>query len=104
MMGKRFDDVTIPAGLACRNAICRLWAPSIVDPDNDGFPDLVWVMGNVYPKWKLNSSIPVQTPRVINLNKLRTDRQAGPAIEAAHPSRGCAGDFDNDGDGYLASI
>ena len=75
------------------------------DLDNDGFPDLFLVTGNVFPEvaQKL-PQYPMNTPRVIlrNLGDGRFEElldSAGPAIATPHCSRGCAfGDFDNDGD------
>jgi hypothetical protein len=77
----------------------------MVDLDNDGLPDLFWVTGSVYPEIENKlPGYPFRTPRVIfrNLGAGRFEEligPAGPGIEAAHSSRGCAfGDFDNDGD------
>jgi enediyne biosynthesis protein E4 len=99
-----FDDVTVRAGIATENRYVS-WGAGIVDLDNDGFPDLFLVTGNVYPELeKAFPQLPYKGPRIIFRN-LGNDRfeelidEAGPGISARHPSRGCAfGDFDNDGD------
>ena len=75
------------------------------DADNDGYPDLLWVTGSVYPEIeKVMPNYPFKSPRIVfrNLKNGKFEElleQAGPGIVAAHASRGCAfGDFDNDGD------
>jgi len=77
----------------------------MVDLDNDGYPDILFVTGSVYPEIeKKLPQYPYKTPRVLFRNlgngtfeELET--QAGEGITAPHSSRGCAfGDFDNDGD------
>ena len=99
-----FSDVTLSAGLGVETRFTG-WGAGIVDLDNDGYPDLFLVTGNVYPE--LDGKLPgypYKTPRVIfrNLGNGRFEElieQAGPGIEAQHSGRGCAfGDFDNDGD------
>ena len=81
------------------------WGAAIVDLDNDGWPDLFWVTGSVYPEVeKALPQLPYKTPRVLfrNLGTGKFEELmdgAGPGVGAAHSSRGCAvGDFDNDGD------
>jgi hypothetical protein len=81
------------------------WGAGIADFDNDGSPDIFWVTGNIYPEVeKKFPNIPMKTPRILfrNLGNGQFEpltSEAGPGIEAAHCSRGCAfGDFDNDGD------
>jgi hypothetical protein len=99
-----FDDVTRPSRIGVETRyIC--WGAGITDLDNDGYPDLFLVTGNVYPE--VERKLPQyanKTPRAVfrNLGN-RTFEEliepAGPGVAAAHCSRGCAfGDFDNDGD------
>ena len=99
-----FDDVTRAAGIGVETRyIC--WGTSIVDLDNDGYPDIFIVTGNVYPEVERKfSQYANRTPRVVfrNLGNGTFEelgREAGSGVAAAHCSRGCAfGDFDNDGD------
>jgi len=101
---RRFADVTIRAGLGVETRfIC--WGCGIQDLDNDGHPDVFAVTGSVYPEiGKRFPEHPHRTPRFVfrNLGDGAFEElieQAGPGVEAAHVSRGCAfGDFDNDGD------
>lgn len=81
------------------------WGAGMVDLDNDGYPDILFVTGSVYPEVeKKMPEYPYRTPRVLFRNlgngtfeELET--QGGSGITAPHSSRGCAfGDFDNDGD------
>jgi hypothetical protein len=99
-----FDDVTSRSGIAAENRYVS-WGAGIVDLDNDGYPDLFQVTGNVYPELqKVFPQYPYKGPRIAfrNLGNGRFEEvieQAGPGVAAQHPSRGCAfGDFDNDGD------
>ncbi|MGA2181673.1 MAG: CRTAC1 family protein [Bryobacteraceae bacterium] len=99
-----FSDVTIQSGLGVETRYVS-WGAGIVDLDNDGYPDLFWVTGSVYPEMeKKLKEFPSRTPRVLfrNLGNGRFEEltdEAGPGVTAAHCSRGCAfGDFDNDGD------
>ncbi len=99
-----FDDVTRTARIAVETRyIC--WGAGIVDLDNDGYPDLFMVTGNVYPE--VEKKLPHyanKTPRAVfrNLGNGTFEElveQAGPGVAEPHCSRGCAfGDFDNDGD------
>ena len=99
-----FEDVTNAAGLGVETRFIS-WGAGMFDLDNDGYPDLFWVTGSVYPEIeKVLPNYPFKSPRIVfrNLKNGKFEElldQAGPGIGAPHASRGCAfGDFDNDGD------
>ena len=99
-----FDEVTRAAKTGVETRFTS-WGAGMVDLDNDGYPDVLFVTGSVYPEVERKlPQYPYKTPRVLfrNLGDGRfeeLDSQAGDGITAAHSSRGCAfGDFDNDGD------
>jgi hypothetical protein len=99
-----FEDDAMAAGIAADRQYVS-WGVGVFDFDNDGYPDLFWVTGNVYAEIeRLNPKFPFKGPRLLFRNRgdgtfQRIKDEAGPAINAPHVSRGCAfGDFDNDGD------
>jgi hypothetical protein len=99
-----FQDMTLRAGLGVETRYVS-WGNGIQDFDNDGWPDIFWVTGSVYPEVeKTHPEYAFRTPRVLfrNLGQGQFEELidlAGPAISELHASRGVAfGDFDNDGD------
>jgi hypothetical protein len=75
-----------------------------VDVDNDGWKDIFYVNGHVYPEVDAaHIDAGYREPRLLyrNLGNGRFENvsdQAGPAFEERYSSRGCAfGDFNNDG-------
>jgi hypothetical protein len=99
-----FDEVSRRTKVAVETRYTS-WGAGIVDLDNDGYPDVLFVTGSVYPEVeKKLPQYPYKTPRVLFRNlgngifeELET--QAGDGITVPQSSRGCAfGDFDNDGD------
>lgn len=104
-MGKgEFKEVTAKAGLAVETRYIA-WGVGMPDLDNDGWPDLFLVTGNVYPDTERDlPAYPYRTPPLLfrNLGDGRFEQlfdEAGPALAERHSSRGATfGDFDNDGD------
>ncbi len=99
-----FDEVTRLAKVGVETRFTS-WGAGLIDLDNDGNPDVLFVTGSVYPEVERKlPQYPYQTQRVLfrNLGNgtfEELDTQAGPGITTPHSSRGCAfGDFDNDGD------
>jgi hypothetical protein len=102
--GKRlFEDYTEPAGLASHTRLLG-WGCGFFDFNNDGWPDILYVNGHVYPEIDtLHGEIHYKQPKVLYENlgtgKFRdVSTLAGPAITSLATCRGCAfGDFNNDG-------
>jgi hypothetical protein len=99
-----FDDVSRLAKVAVETRFTS-WGAGIVDLDNDGYPDILFVTGSVYPEVERKlPQYPYKTPRVLfrNLGNSAFEEMSasvGEGITTPHGSRGCAfGDFDNDGD------
>ena len=99
-----FEDMALTTGLGVRNRFVQ-WGGGLPDLDLDGWPDLLYVTGNVYPEVeRVIAQYPHRSPRIVFRN-LRGERledvteRSGPGILAPHSSRGAAfGDYDNDGD------
>jgi enediyne biosynthesis protein E4 len=98
-----FEDMTAKAGFGVFTRYVG-WGAGFADFDNDGFLDLLFVNGNVYPELEqFFKDFKYRNPRIL-LRNLGTGTfenvsdRSGPAIADQHSSRGCAfGDFDNDG-------
>ena len=80
------------------------WGNGFVDVDNDGWKDIFYVNGHVYPEVDLYKTAgSYRQPRLLyrNLGDGRFQNisaEGGPAFERMYSSRGCAfGDFNNDG-------
>lgn len=100
----QYNDVTMKAGLAVETRYVA-WGVGMPDLDNDGWPDIFYVTGNVYPDTERDlPAYPYRTPALLfrNLGNGKFEQlveQAGPALQERHSARGIAfGDIDNDGD------
>lgn len=98
-----FEDASRAAGFEHTRYI--QWGTGLVDLNNDGWPDVFTVTGNVYPEVeKIFKEYPHRSPRLIyrNLGNGRfkeVTAECGPGALEMQSSRGCAfGDYDNDGD------
>ncbi len=102
--GKRsFLDNTQTAGLVAYSRFLG-WGGGFLDVNNDGWLDIFYVNGHVYPEIeRLNGPAHYKEPKVLYENlgngKFRdVSVAAGSVITNPSSSRGCAfGDFDNDG-------
>lgn len=102
--GGLFEDIALSSGVAAENRFVQ-WGVGMPDLDNDGWPDLFYVTGHVYPEIEARlPHSPHRSPRVVFRNLgggrfVQADTWSGPGVRAAHSSRGAAfGDVDNDGD------
>jgi hypothetical protein len=100
----RFEEIAMAAGLGSLNRYVE-WGVGLPDLDNDGWHDVLYVTGNVYPEVeRLVASYPHRGPRVVFRNLGRgsfadVTALSGPGATTPQSSRGAAfGDFDNDGD------
>jgi enediyne biosynthesis protein E4 len=98
-----FDDRTLQSKIGVETRFSS-WGAGIVDLDNDGWPDIFFVTGSVYPNVEQKlPQYPNKSPRILFRNlgngTFEEIADAGPGVTTPHSSRGCAfGDFDNDGD------
>ena len=99
-----FTDIIAMAGIG-QNTQYVNWGAGFVDYDNDGWTDIFYVTGHVYPRvdtHKVDATL--KTPRIVYRNlgngKFQdVSKSLGPGITQRFASRGCAfGDYDNDGD------
>ncbi len=103
-LGKRtFEERTVDAGLVAYSRLLG-WGCGFLDFNNDGWQDIFYVNGHVYPELnRLNGPVQYRQPKVLYQNlgngKFRdVSALAGSAIAAPVSGRGCAfGDFNNDG-------
>ena len=98
-----FKDLSLSAGLGRRSDLVS-WGAGFLDVDNDGWKDLFYVNGHVYPEVDTYHITPgYRQPRLLyrNLGNGRFENisaGSGPAFDEDYSSRGCAfGDFNNDG-------
>jgi hypothetical protein len=101
--GGTFTDFVFRAGLGTRTDLVS-WGTGFVDVDNDGWKDLFYVNGQVYPEvnqFRMDAGF--RQPRLLYRNLGNgcfedISSQSGPAFDEHYSSRGCAfGDFNNDG-------
>jgi hypothetical protein len=99
-----FEDDTAQAGLMHERRFVS-WGIGFPDLDNDGWPDVFLVTGQVYPELEpVLPQYPRKGPRIVFRNQgngtfVELNDGEHPALASRHVSRGCAfGDFDNDGD------
>jgi hypothetical protein len=99
-----FTDATHLSGTG-RNTRFVGWGCGFFDPDNDGWPDIFYCNGHVYPELaQAHLEVNYRQPPVLyrNLGNGRFEDvtgQAGDCLAVAASARGCAfGDLDNDGD------
>ncbi|MBV8709833.1 MAG: CRTAC1 family protein [Acidobacteriaceae bacterium] len=103
-LGKRiFEEQTLEAGLVSYSRLLG-WGCGFLDCDNNGWPDLFYVNGHVYPEIdRVKGPAHYRQPKVLYQNlgngKFRdVSSLAGSCITAPTSGRGCAfGDFNNDG-------
>jgi enediyne biosynthesis protein E4 len=100
----QFDDVSYKSGEGLPSMPYVKWGDAFFDVDNDGWLDLIFVSGHVYPQVAtLPSGVGYQQPGMLQLNErngtfCNASEQAGPALMQRRVSRGLAvGDLFNDG-------
>jgi hypothetical protein len=91
-------------GLGVRNRYVQ-WGAGLPDLDNDGWPDVFYVTGNVYPEVESHfPEYPHRSPAIVfrgtgGASFEDVTARSGAGVTTPRSSRGAAfGDFDNDGD------
>ena len=99
-----FEDVAVQAGLGVQNRFVQ-WGAGLPDLDNDGWMDVFYVTGNVYPEIEAKlPQYPHRSPRIVFRNTgggrfVDVTASSGPGATTPQSSRGAAfGDIDQDGD------
>lgn len=101
--GANFQDVSAVAGVIAGSGRWVGWGCALSDFDNDGFPDMFVVNGEVDDNLKeFGQDSPFAEPSAVWRNKgdgrFQLLRDPGPFFAATHVARGAAfGDLDNDG-------
>ena len=73
LAGGRFEEVAMASGLGGQNRYVE-WGAGIVDLDNDGWQDLLYVTGNVYPEVERQMpDYPHKSPRIVFRNRGQRD-------------------------------
>ena len=97
----QFTDQASRKGLSAKSRFMN-WGAGAEDLDNDGWPDIFFVGGNVFPEVERKlPAYPHKAPRM--LYRGTGNGRFAPVLDSTltvpHSSRGAAfGDFDNDGD------
>jgi hypothetical protein len=99
-----FEDIATQAGLGTQNRFVQ-WGAGLPDLDKDGWMDVLYVTGNVYPEIEARlPEYPHRSPRIVFRNTGQgrfadVTAASGPGATTPQSSRGAAfGDVDNDGD------
>jgi hypothetical protein len=104
----QYRDVALAAGLGVETRVVA-WGVGMPDLDNDGLPDVFFVVGGVYPDTEsVLPDYPYKDRRFLFRNLgggkfEQIEQGGGAALDMRHSSRGCAfADYDNDGDVDIA--
>jgi enediyne biosynthesis protein E4 len=100
-----FVETTWPSGIGIPTIPALTWGSKFLDYDNDGWKDLVYVNGHVYPEVDAHGLAETYAQRALlfrnggNGRFMSAGAEAGGVWNERWAGRGAAtGDFDNDGD------